>query len=121
MPTPAWDNPADFIDLGDFAVKGVIEFVPQGKTARNLDGTTRDITGIFDEPYLKAGLRGDYELDSESPRFTCVEGSSTGARKGDTLVVYNSDGKTVFGTYSIMTSPQPDGTGLETLELSKQD
>jgi hypothetical protein len=121
MPTPAWDNPADFVDLGDFAVKGVIEFVPQSG-ARNLDGTTRTVTGIYDGPYQKTRLgNGDFEMDATTPKFTCVEGSCAGARRGDTLVIYNADGKTVFGTFAVMTYPQPDGTGLEVLELSTAD
>jgi hypothetical protein len=109
MPHPTWDDPSDFISLDDFAVKATIQFA---------DGTTRDIVGIYDGPYLKAKLRHDYVQDTEKPKFTCEEGTCTGARRADTLVVYDNDGVTVFWTFGILTYPQPDGTGLEVLELS---
>src|SRR5213595_2767252 len=102
MPHPSWDNPAEFVDLGDFAVKAVIQF--QG-------GTTRTIQGIFDEPYLEAEL-AEHEQDTTRPKFTCVEGSAQGARRGDGLVVYLADGVTVHGTFGIMTYPQTDGSEI---------
>lgn len=108
MPHPSWDNPEEFVDLDDFAVRGVIQFQ---------DGTSREITGIYDGPY-KMGKLGEYEQDTTEPKFTCVEGLCAGARRGDALEVYEADGVTLFGTFAIMTYPQPDGTGLEFLELT---
>lgn len=108
MPHPSWDSPEDFVDLGDFAVKAIIQFQ---------DGTTRPITGIYDGPYVEGKLK-EYEQDTTKPKFTCVEGVCVGVRRADGLVVYQADGVTVFGTFGIMTYPQPDGTGLEVLELT---
>ena len=110
MPHPTWDNPADFLDPDEFAVKAIIQFQ---------DGTTRPIVGMYDGPYREAQL-GEYEQDTTKPKFTCVEGTCNGAKRGDGLVVYEADGVTVFGTFGILTYPQPDGTGLEVLELSEE-
>jgi hypothetical protein len=114
MPHPSWDDPSDFIELDDFAVKATIQFQ---------DGTTRTIAGIYDGPYVEAtiGVKrfgGDFQQDTTKPKFTCVEGACNGARRGDSLMVYLADGVTVFGSFSIMTYPQPNGTGLESLELT---
>jgi hypothetical protein len=108
MPHPSWDDPSEFIDLGDFAVKGVIQFQ---------DGSTRDIVGIYDGPYELARLN-EYAQDTTKPKFTCQEGTCNGVKRGDDLVVYQADGVTVFATFGILTYPQPNGTGLEVLELS---
>jgi hypothetical protein len=108
MPHPSWDNPADFVSEDDFGVKAVIQFQ---------DGTARTIVGIYDGPYEKAKLK-EYEQDTTKPKFTCIEGTCAGARRGDGLVVYQPDGVTVFATFGIMTYPQPDGTGLEVLEIT---
>lgn len=111
MPHPAWDNPADFLDMDDFAVRAVIHF--QG-------GGEREISGIYDGPYLE-GRIGDYEQDTTKPKFTCVEGTCAGARRRDGITIYQADGVTVFGSFGIMTYPQPDGNGLEVLELTPDD
>lgn len=112
MPHPSWDNPAEFVDQDDFAVRGVIQFQ---------DGTRREITGIYDGPYREGKLGGDYEQDTTKPKFTCLEGVCKGARRGDGLDVYEQDRVTLFGTFGIMTYPQPDGTGLEVLELTPDE
>jgi hypothetical protein len=108
MPHPSWDNPSEFVELDDFAVKAVIQFQAGG---------TRNIVGVYDGPYQEGKLK-EYEQDTTKPKFTCVEGVCNGAKKYDTLVVYQADGVTVFGTFGIMTYPQPDGTGLDVLELT---
>lgn len=108
MPHPSWDNPQEFVDTGDFAVKAIIQF--QG-------GTSRSIVGIYDGPYELARLK-EYEQDTTKPKFTCVEGTCTGTKRGDDLVVYEADGIAVFATFGILTYPQPDGTGMEVLELA---
>ena len=110
MPHPSWDNPADFVNQDDFAVRGVILFQ---------DGTRREITGIYDGPYREASL-GEYQQDTTKPKFTCTEGVCRGAKRGDSLEVYEADAVTLFGTFGILTYPQPDGTGLEVLELSEE-
>lgn len=110
MPHPTWDNPADFLELDEFAVKATIQFQ---------DGTTRNIVGLYDGPY-REGQLGEYEQDTTKPKFTCLEGVCAGARRKDGLTVYKADGVTVFGQFGIMTYPQPDGTGLEVLELTPE-
>lgn len=110
MPHPSWDDPSDFVDRDDFAVRGVILFQ---------DGTRREITGIYDGPYVEGKL-GEYEHDTTRPKFTCVEGTVNGVRRGDGLEVYQADGVTLFGTFNIMTTPQPNGTGLHVLELTEE-
>ena len=110
MPHPTWDNPADFLELGEFAVKATIQFQAGG---------TRDIVGMYDGPYREATLR-EYEQDTTKPKFTCMEGVCNGVAMYDRLTVYQADGVTVFGTFGIMTYPQPDGTGLEVLELTPE-
>jgi hypothetical protein len=108
MPHPAWDNPADFVNTDDFAVKAVIQYQAGG---------TLDIVGIYDGPYTKAELK-EYVQDTTHPKFTCVEGTCVNVGRFDDLVVYEADGVTVFWTFGILTTPQPDGTGLEVLELA---
>jgi hypothetical protein len=109
MPHPSWDNPADFINADEFAVKAIIQFQAGG---------SRDIVGVYDGPYREGEL-DDYRQDTTKPRFTCVEGTCVGARRGDSIVVYEADGVTVFGTFGILSYPQPDGTGMEVLELAE--
>lgn len=108
MPHPSWDDPTEFVNADDFAVRGVIQFQ---------DGTTREIVGIYDGPYEMSKLN-EYEHDTTKPKFTCVEGVCVGVDRGDDVTVYESDGVTMFATFGILTGPQPDGTGLEVLELA---
>jgi hypothetical protein len=108
MPHPAWDNPADFVDTDDFAVKAVIQYQAGG---------TLNIIGIYDGPYELAKLK-EYQQDTTKPKFTCVEGTCVNVHRGDDLVVYQADGVTVFATFGILTYPQPDGTGMEVLQLA---
>ena len=103
MPHPSWDNPADFVSLDDFATQAVIQLQAGG---------TRTVSGIFDDPYLNAQL-GEYEMDTSKPRLTCVEGTLAGVKRGDGVTI---NGK----QYGVMTYPQPDGTGLEVLELTPE-
>ena len=109
MPHPSWDILDEFIDLGDFAVKAVIQFQAGG---------TRTIKGIYDGQYVEGKL-DDYEQDTMHPKFTCVEGTCAGVKRGDGITIYQADGVTVFGTFGILTYPQPNGTGLEALELAQ--
>lgn len=109
MPHPSWDNPAEFMDTDDFAVRGVIVYQ---------DGTRKELKGIYDGPY-REGRLGEYEEDTTKPKFMCVAGTSAASR-GDGLEVYEADGVTLFGMFGILTSPQPDGTGMEVLELAPE-
>lgn len=103
MPTPAWDNLDAFVNTDDFAVLATVTLH---------DGAVRMVRGIFDDPYLNAQL-GEYELDTSRPRFTCKEADVIGVLRGDTVEI---DGR----TFDVLTSAQPDGTGMAQLELAPQ-
>ncbi|QTI81492.1 hypothetical protein IAI58_19310 (plasmid) [Roseomonas marmotae] len=105
MPTYAWENLDEFLSAGpgEFAVP---------VTVRLQGGGVRTFLGIFDEPYLNAET-GEYELDTERPRVTCKEADVLGVLRGDKVDIGGR-------TYDVLTSAQPDGTGLAILELSRQ-
>lgn len=109
MPKPSWENLDVFLQgdaEGGFAITARIAFA---------DGSdTREITGIFDEPYLNAQL-GEYDVDDVQPRFLCKEVDTIGIKRNDELCL--SDGRRFY----IMTYPQPDGTGMSTLKLECRD
>ncbi len=104
MPTPAWDDLNTFLSVDDFAVEA---------TVTRLDGDTRVVIGIFDDPYLNAQL-GEYELDTSRPRFTCKESDVIGVLRGDMVEI---NGR----SYDVLSSAQPDGTGMAVLELAVQE
>lgn len=104
MPKPAWEDLDEFLDVDEFAVEATVSLH---------GGATRRVRGIFDDPYLNAEL-GEYELDTNRPRLTCKESDVADVRRGDTVTI---DGQ----TYDVMTSPQPDGTGMALLQLALQD
>lgn len=103
MPTPAWDDLDAFVSTDDFAIAA---------TVRLQDGGTRIVRGIFDDPYLNAQL-GEYEMDTSRPRLTCKEADVIGVLRGDLVDI---EGK----TYDVLTSAQPDGTGMAVLDLAIQ-
>lgn len=103
MPTLAWEDLGAFLNADEFATT---------VTLRSQDGTERQITAIFDDPYLNAEL-GEYELDTNRPRLTCKESDVLGVTRGDVVEI---DGK----TYDVLTGPQPDGTGMAMLEMALQ-
>lgn len=102
MPTAPFDDLDAFLSTEEFAVSATI---------RLQDGGTRVITGIFDDPYLNAEL-GEYEADTSRPRLTCKEVDVVGVGRGD-FVEINGE------TFDVMTSAQPDGTGMALLELAR--
>lgn len=104
MPTPSWDDLDAFLRTDEFAVT---------VTVRPQDGPARQVAGIFDEPYLNAQL-GEYEADTVRPRLVCKAADVAGLVRGDMVDI---DGV----TYDVLTSPQPDGTGMATLELVLTD
>lgn len=101
MPVLPFDDLDVFID--DFAI-----------TARLClqNGAVRVISGIFDEPYLNAEL-GEYEADTQRTRFTCKESDVVGVTRGDTVTIESI-------VYDVLTTYQPDGTGMAQLELARQ-
>lgn len=101
MPVLPFDDLDVFLD--DFAIPAVVTL--QG-------GGQRHFVGIFDEPYLNAEL-GEYEIDTSRPRFTCKEADVVGVLRGDTALIAGK-------TYDVLTTAQPDGTGMALLELALQ-
>lgn len=102
MLNPSWDNIAEFIDVGDFAIAASI----------TTPGGTRTIPCIFDDPYLDAQA-GEYAMDTSEPRITAKESDLAGVRRGATCTVAGV-------TWAVLDAPKPDGTGLAVLKLSKE-
>lgn len=103
MPAPAWEDLGEFLDPEEFAVSVTITL---------LNGSTRQVVGIFDDPYLNAQL-GEYEADTSEPRFTARESDLAGVTRGCTVTVAG-------GAYDVMTAAQPDGTGMSIVRMAPQ-
>lgn len=103
MPKPAWDDLDAFLNTDEFAVAA---------TVRLQDGGARLVRGIFDDPFLNAQL-GEYELDTTRPRLLCKEADVIGVGRGDLVDIQGR-------TYDVLTTAQPDGTGMALLELARQ-
>lgn len=107
MPAPSWEKLDDFLatdDDGGFATVAILTL---------LDNSTRPINGIFDDPYLNAQL-GEYDADSNDPRFLCKETDTAGVDRGCTLAIGAV-------TYDVLDGPHADGTGMATIKLATQD
>ncbi|MGS4948073.1 head-tail joining protein [Meridianimarinicoccus sp. RP-17] len=98
---PRFDDLSVFLDTGDFAIEARI-------TLR--DGSHRDVSAIFDDPFLEAEL-GEYRLDTSQPRLTCRESDVFDIQRGDIVQV----GSRIF---DVMTGAQADGTGMATVKLA---
>lgn len=103
MTKPSWENLNVFFQTD--AVGGFADVV----TFELADGEVRQITGIFDDPYLNAQL-GEYEVDGNQPRFTCAEADAEGIRRKDIMI---RSGK----RYSVMEYPNSDGVGVSIIRL----
>jgi hypothetical protein len=102
MPQPAWENLDGFLATDDFAVTAVLQL---------RDGGTREIVGIYDEPFMDTEL-GEYRMDQIAPRFLCRADQVGDVTRGDVLVV---DGQSL----DVMQHPMADGTGMATLRLRR--
>ncbi|QKN87905.1 head-to-tail attachment protein [Acinetobacter phage vB_AbaP_Alexa] len=103
MPKPSWENLDVFFQtdtVGGFGDVATFELA---------DGSVRQITGIFDNPYLNAQT-GEYEIDDMQPRFTCPETAAKGIKQYDYMVL---DGK----RYNVMGYPKSDGVGVVIIPL----
>lgn len=103
MPKPSWENLNVFFQtdtVGGFADVATFELA---------DGSVRQITGIFDDPYLNAQT-GEYEVDDAQPRFTCAETDAQGIGRKDVMIL---DGK----RYNVMGYPKSDGVGVAIIPL----
>ncbi len=103
MPRQSWDNLDVFLQTPDFAVTATITL----QTAE-----VRSVVGIYDDPYLNAEL-GEYDADLSQPRFTCKLADATGIKRGDEVAIPGEP-----GTFSVMSDPQGDGTGMCVLRLT---
>jgi hypothetical protein len=102
MPAPAWENLDEFLDLEDFAFAASVQL---------RDGSTRQVAGIFDDPYMNAQL-GEYDLDTSKPRFTAKETDLAGVDRGDVVTLAGKQ-------YDVLTGPQSTGDGLAVLQLAE--
>lgn len=98
MHQPAWDNLDDFLDPGDFAVPAVCE-----------DG--RSFPVIIEERYFSHDL-GGYIMDAPEPWAIAKQSDGAGLKKRNRLTINNV-------VYFLTDDPQPDGTGMITLPLSR--
>lgn len=104
MPSPAWDDLDQFVDLEDFGVPC---------TLRMQSGQVRTFPGIYDDPYLNAKI-GEYEVDTRLPRVTCQERFVVGVSRGDRLDVAGKK-------FDVLAAPHVDGTGFALLELAPSE
>lgn len=100
MPAPAWENLDVFVNPDDFGVPVVIDLQ---------DGGTRELVGIFDDPFLNAQL-GEYEPDTSQPRVTAKTSDLAGVRRGDIATVHGRE-------YDVM-AVEPDGTGMAVMRMA---
>lgn len=105
MRGPSWENLDDFLqtdDDGGFAQTAVVQFQ---------DGGTRDISVIYDDPYLNAQL-GEYEADTSEPRISGKESDMVGIRARDLVTVAGE-------TFVVIRSPEADGTGWALVTMAR--
>lgn len=69
------------------------------------------LKGIFDNAYFLQEI-GDMDLDNTQPRLTCVMEDIVKVKKEDTVEIDNI-------LYDITKDPQPDGTGMGIVILSR--
>jgi len=104
MLSPDWENLDEFLGLDTqdgFAKKAILALASTE--------ATRNLVGIFDEPYLDAQL-GEYRADESAPRFLCKHIDVIDVARGDRLSIEGV-------VYDVMSAAQPDGTGMATLYL----
>ena len=102
MPSPFWENLDEFFSTQEFAVEATLKFADQSPD--------RAVVGNFDDGYEMPRL-GEFERDHQGPIFVGKSSGLEGVTRGDSLVVAGK-------TYTVLTAPQDDGTGIACLELS---
>lgn len=105
MPSPAWEDPDDFLQEDDFAFPAVISL--QG-------GATVSLSVIFDEPGMTARA-GDFEHDTTGPTATCRADLVAGVKRSDSITITFPTGAR---TFDVLKTPKPDGTGFAVLDLA---
>lgn len=92
------ENISEFFDSDDFA------------TAATYGAST--VYGIFDNEYAD-DLGGTVGVEGSNPTFTCAAADVAGIKDGDAITINAT-------SYKVAGPPQPDGTGLITLQLQDQ-
>lgn len=103
MPELPWEDIDAFLQPADFAALAQVALQ---------DGGGRALLGIFDAPYYNAEL-GEYDFDSQRPRFTCKAADAVAIHRGDILTLGTA-------SYDVLTEPQGDGAGMAVLELAER-
>ena len=76
------------------------------------DGTTYELRGHFDTPYMKREF-GELIVDADDPSFTCKwQAEFEAVRRGDKLTIRGED-------FYIESAAQSDGTGVASLILTR--
>ena len=100
---PDWEDLDIFFDEDEFAVPAVLTLA---------DGTTFDLTGIYETPYMKRDL-GELIVDADDPSFTCKWQSEFEAvRQGDRLTISDE-------VFYIEGAARNDGTGVASFVLTR--
>lgn len=112
MGKPAWENLGVFFQSdkeGGFA-KAALFFKADG-TPVNTD----PVFVIYDDPKYDAQL-GEYDFETSQPRITLEQiPALDGLRKKDKVQIEDE------GIFILQEHPRPDGTGVLTIMLAKQD
>ena len=92
------ENIAEFFDADDFAVTATWNLT--------------SVKGIFNNEYFDEIGPGP-GVESSNPVFICATADVTGIAEGDDITINGT-------TYKVVGPPQPDGTGVMTLQLQEQ-
>ena len=103
MPAPSWENPADFLQVDEFALQ--VQLWRAG-------AQVRAFPAIFDEPSADASL-GEYRHDTTTPSIMSTDAHLAGIVRGDEIRLADR-------RFDVMGSPAPDGTGWSRLRLAPQ-
>lgn len=107
MPTPAWDDLDAFLSTDDFAVTAAPENGPS-------------FSLIIEEQYFSAEL-GTYDMNTASPWGTAKASDVASLKKRDRITLTQAVGgqPVPCGVFWLTHDPEPDGTGMAVLRLSR--
>lgn len=88
-----------------------LSFTLANGTTLNTDTEGQPLKGIFDNAYFLQEI-GDVDIDNTQPRLTCVMEDIAKVKKEDTVEIGGD-------LYDVTKDPQPDGTGMGIVILSK--
>lgn len=108
MPSPAWEDLAEFLDEDDFAVPAVIHLQSGGQVSLSV---------LFDDPDANPELGDAYSRDDSAPYVTCDETRVTAVKRGDTITLtFPNETR----TYDVLRASESEGTGTARVYLSRQ-